>query len=185
MLPEWLSKLPDEWALLSGAPITSVMILISVVGVVWLILHFLYKHQLATKDETNAHLKNRADYPATEQAIPRAVPSCPTAVQPDNCIDNRRTFCQYLSQNREWIVRVYFARSGGPAHLRLDFSYRPSGIGARWTQPRKLPMKTISEFVRGQNISIPVLKAQNGFWYWATEGGGVILPSCIIAASYC
>jgi hypothetical protein len=99
-----------------------------------------------------------------------------------NCIDTVRTFMQFVPSEggrpAKWIAHIYFARSGGPAHLRLDFSYFPGGMGhVEWTQPRKLLMKTVPVFVGGQDISVSMIECRsNGFWYWAADNGGIIMP---------
>src|SRR5271166_6897331 len=73
MLPEFLSELPEELAvvkgLLTGAPVTFVTIFVAIIGAAWLILHFIFKNQLASKDATIAYLKGLLDYPTAEQKL--------------------------------------------------------------------------------------------------------------------
>jgi hypothetical protein len=188
MLREFLSQLPEELALvkslLTGAPVTSATICVVIIGAVWLILHFVFKNQLATKNATIAHLKGLVDYPATEPSVTNSVQRPSFASTPaHNYLDSSRTFFLFRPAEgagaAQWIARIHFARSGGPAHLRLDFSYFPEGVGhIDWTVPRKMLMRVLPAFVSGQDISVPVTELRaDGFWYWATENGGVILPS--------
>ena len=71
---------------------TSVTILIVIIGAVWLILHFVFKNQLATKDATIAHLRGLVDYPATEQSVTNSIQSQhPVSTRARNYLDSSRT----------------------------------------------------------------------------------------------
>jgi hypothetical protein len=96
--------------------------------------------------------------------------------KPAKLIDMERS-CLFLDPPKyeSWKAKMVFACSGGPLRICVEFSAISGGIGpGKWSQPRMLPLQSISGFAKGQEVTVELMFLDHSqptrFWRWAIEG---------------
>src|SRR5258706_3886288 len=62
-MPEWLDKLGQEWPVITAAPISLSIAVVTIIVIVWAIIHWFYRRLLSSKNIQIEMLRGRlADY---------------------------------------------------------------------------------------------------------------------------